>query len=306
MGFGEREIRSNAFQAVAANWLAREKSRAIPMRAEGLGISLLSSVAIHICAIFIATAVLQREAPRQNYLPVHLIQNYLPVHLIEVPKSEDPLAKLVAPAETKSPPVQETKSPKETRALAKASISKSETPLPTAKSEPAKAPETKAPASAQTESPPSTTPNTSDQDGGSTAGAGRLFSSGDIDVVPGAGMAAGGGGTAAFGPGRGDGAPGLPSQTLLRTNREAKPIQTARANYPPIALRAGLESDVMLKIEVDAQGNVTKAEITKSGGGGFDGEALKAVKQSRFEPAQRDGQNVAAEFSYIYRFRLQR
>jgi protein TonB len=63
---------------------------------------------------------------------------------------------------------------------------------------------------------------------------------------------------------------------------------------------------VTLKIEVDAQGNVTKAEITKSGGGGFDEEALKAVLQSRFEPAQREGQNVPAEFTYIYRFRLQR
>jgi protein TonB len=73
-----------------------------------------------------------------------------------------------------------------------------------------------------------------------------------------------------------------------------------------MALRAGLESDVALKIEVDPQGNVVKAEIIKSGGAGFDDEALKAVKQSRFEPAQRDGQNVAAEFTYIYRFRLQR
>ena len=83
-------------------------------------------------------------------------------------------------------------------------------------------------------------------------------------------------------------------------------MQTARAFYPPMALRMGMESDVTLRIEVDPAGNVTKAEILKSGGGGFDEEALKAVKQSRFEPAQKDGQNVAAEFSYIYRFRLQR
>ena len=79
-----------------------------------------------------------------------------------------------------------------------------------------------------------------------------------------------------------------------------------RADYPPMALRAGLESDVTLKIEVDAEGNVIIAEITKSGGSGFDEEAIKAVKQSRFEPAQRDGQHVPAEFTYIYRFRLQR
>jgi TonB family protein len=92
----------------------------------------------------------------------------------------------------------------------------------------------------------------------------------------------------------------------LRTNREAKPMHIARANYPAIALRMGLEGDVTLRIEIDTQGKVTKAEIIKSGGMGFDEEALKAVKQSRFEPAQSDGRNIPAEFTYIYRFRLQR
>jgi protein TonB len=68
----------------------------------------------------------------------------------------------------------------------------------------------------------------------------------------------------------------------------------------------GMESDVVLKIEVDTAGRVTSAEITKSGGAGFDEEALRAVKRARFEPAQKDGQTVPAEFTYIYRFRLQR
>jgi len=83
-------------------------------------------------------------------------------------------------------------------------------------------------------------------------------------------------------------------------------MQTVRANYPLIALRMGMESDVTLRIEVDTAGKVTKAEIIKSGGAGFDEEALRAVKQSRFEPAQRDGRNVPAEFTYIYRFRLRK
>jgi hypothetical protein len=34
------------------------------------------------------------------------------------------------------------------------------------------------------------------------------------------------------------------------------------------------------------------------------GPALKAVSQSRFEPAQKEGKNVPAEYTYIYRFRL--
>jgi len=69
--------------------------------------------------------------------------------------------------------------------------------------------------------------------------------------------------TAASGLGPGSGAPGLPAQTVLRTNREAKPIQTVRATYPAMALRAGLESDVTLRIEVDPEGKVTNAEIVK-------------------------------------------
>src|SRR6266545_1973918 len=137
--------------------------------------------------------------------------------------------------------------------------------------------------------------------GGSAPGADNRVTSG-FGVASGSGNTGNGNGSAIAGLGRGSGAPGLPpSIPALRTNREAKPLQTARASYPPMALRMG-----MLKIEVDSDGKVTKAEITKSGGAGFDEEALKAVKQSRFEPAQRDGQYVAAEFSYIYRFRLQR
>ena len=107
---------------------------------------------------------------------------------------------------------------------------------------------------------------------------------------------------AAFG--RGSGAPGPPAQTLLRTNRLAKPIQSVRPAYPPMALKMGMEGDVTLKIIVDPEGNVSRAEIVKSTGTDFNEEALKAVKQSRFEPAQRDGQNVTAEFTYVYRFRI--
>ncbi len=146
----------------------------------------------------------------------------------------------------------------------------------------------------------------SDEEGGASAGANTFSSQTDGGVTPGLGSAGGSGGAVA-GLGRRNGVPGLPAPSgPLRTNREAKPIQIARAAYPPMALRIGMESDVTLRIEVDPTGNVTKAEITKSGGAGFDEQALKAVRQSRFEPAQRDGQNVPAEFTYIYRFRLQR
>jgi protein TonB len=126
-------------------------------------------------------------------------------------------------------------------------------------------------------------------------------------ALTGPGTSGGLGGTSIAGLGRGSGAPGLPAQSApLRTNREANPIQTGRPVYPAMALHMEMESDVIMKIIVDSEGHVTKAEILKSGGAGFDDEALKAVRLSRFEPVQLDGQTVAAECTFIYRFRLQR
>ena len=45
---------------------------------------------------------------------------------------------------------------------------------------------------------------------------------------------------------------------------------------------------------------------TPSAGMGFDEEALKAVRQFRFEPARKDGKNIPSESTYIYRFRLEK
>jgi protein TonB len=235
-------------------------------------------------------------------------KNYFPVRLIEMPPtvaevaSPAPAPKKEQPAPTLPPRRAET--PKAPTPAPKASIPKLEPPSPPVKTE--LPPEPKVTAPKQPESVPRVGTGSSAEDGGSPAGLESFSAGRDVGVAPGPGTSGGGGGSAAIGPGRGAGPAGPGTQTVLRTNREAKPIQTARATYPAMALRAGLESDVLLKIEVDPQGNVTKAEIVKSGGGGFDEEALRAVKQSRFEPAQRDGQNVAAEFTYIYRFRLQR
>ena len=275
------------------------------MRNENLGIPVLSSIAIHICAILIGSMIFHRSHLRPR--------DFFPIGLIDLPRPEPPppANRIEAPPETEKPlPTAPPRAEKlkVIKRAAKTEIAKPEPPppLPAApKEEPAKVTEPKPPPPVQREAPTTFPSDSRVEGGGSEAGAGSLFGEGDVGVVPGAGSAGGGGGTASSGLGRGSGAPGLPAQTApVKTNREAKPLQTARATYPPMALRAGLESDVTLKIEVDAQGKVIRAEIIKSGGAGFDDEALKAVKQVRFEPAQRDGQNVPAEFTYVYRFRL--
>ena len=260
------------------------------MRNDSLLVPFASSLIIHLIVLALASQLVHQNPRRENFQSIGLVD--LPTSVPSVP-----VKKVDSDADVKKLlPVKPEKF-KETKAGAK--------PAALPKDEFAKAPESKSNLITRTESSP--IPSTARAEGGgSEAGAGNLFGKGDADVVPGTGTGAGGGGTAAAGLGRGSGAPGLPAQTPVRTNREAKPIQTVRAIYPAMALRAGLESDVTLKIEVDPDGKVTKAEIIKSGGGGFDEEALKAVRQSRFEPAQRDSQNVPAEFTFVYRFRLQR
>ena len=273
---------------------------------DSLSIPFVSSCVIHITVILLASIMVHNNLRRQDYLPIGLV---------DLPRTETPtpIRKVETPPEIKKPlpPTPKVEKPKETKPVVKNEITKLERPAPppaaTVKEEPAKTVETKSVTPTRTETAASFASSARVEGGGSEAGAGNLFGKGDVGAVPGSGTAGGGGGTAVSGLGRGSGAPGLPAQTaVLKTNREAKPLQTVRASYPPMALRMGMEGDVTLRIEVDPEGKVIRAEIIKGAGAGFDEEALKAVKQARFEPAQKDGQNVPAEFTYIYRFRLQR
>lgn len=260
------------------------------MRNEPLSLPLLSSCFIHVVVILLASIAIHNSKL--------LRKDFVPISLVDVPQKakEIPIQKAEVKPEIKKPPLPpppKIEKVKET----KREIIQPERPAPPLPTPVKEEPEQRAVPSSGSRV----------ETGGSEAGAGSLFGKGDVGVVPGSGTSGGGGGTANAGLGRGSGAPGFPAQTtILKTNREAKPIQTARAAYPPLALRMGMEGDVTIRIEVDTEGKVTKAEITKGAGAGFDEEALKAVKQSRFEPAQKDGQNVAAEFTYVYRFRLAR
>jgi periplasmic protein TonB len=275
------------------------------VRDDSLSLSLLVSCFIHGVVIILASIILKHSISLRR-------EDFLPISLVDVPGKEQPkpIQKVEMAPEIKKPPPPKVENAKEPKPLAKSEIVRPKpTPPPAAlpKEEPVKPVETKPAVTTQSEPTPEVAPIARVEGGGSEAGAGNLFGKGDTAIVPGSGTAGGGGGTASSGLGRGSGAPGLPALTTpLRTNREAKPVQTVRAAYPPLALRMGMESDVTLRIEIDTEGKVMKVEITKSGGAGFDEEALKAVKQSRFEPAQKDGKNVSAEFTYIYRFRLQK
>ena len=259
------------------------------MKHFSLAPSLVASTLIHLTVLVLASTVVgQRNHFReQNLIPIALLDP------VQDNKTIRPLREETTKTELPKPPPAKR---------ARQSVFAELPPHPAVKNQITKTDEIQTPPSMPLNS---TLESATSEGGGSASGVDKR--GGDIGVTTGSGNAGDGAGTAIAGLGRGAGAPGLPARIpLVRTNREAKPIQTVRASYPPMALRMGLEGDVTLRIEVDPEGKVTRAEIIKSGGAGFDEEALKAVKQSRFEPAQRDGQHIPAEFSYVYRFRLQR
>src|SRR5262245_41493984 len=61
------------------------------------------------------------------------------------------------------------------------------------------------------------------------------------------------------------------------------------AEYPDEAKMQGLEGEVVLVIDVDANGNVSDATVSRGAGHGFDEAAVTAAKQFVFKPATRGG-----------------
>lgn len=275
------------------------------MKTRSLSLSFILSLLVHVVTFLLTSTIMIND---RHFRRPDLIQ----IRLVDLSHTETPplVRTRAEPEEIIRSPFRrrDIEKPKDDKRAVKEEVARAERRLPrlptAAKEEPAKTAEPRANVGPMTEPTRNFGSNPRAEGGGSEAGAGNLDSHGDVAVAT--GPSGGGGGTAAFGFGKGSGVPGITQTTILRANREAKPMQTVRAAYPPMALRIGMEGDVTLKVEVDPDGKVTRAEIIKGAGAGFDEEALKAVKQARFEPAQKDGQNVTAEFIYIYRFRMQR
>ena len=64
--------------------------------------------------------------------------------------------------------------------------------------------------------------------------------------------------------------------------------------YPPRALRMGKEAQVTLRLNIDAEGQLLKTEVVKSGGIDFDNAAIEAVQKSTFQAARHMGVPVSS------------
>lgn len=76
------------------------------------------------------------------------------------------------------------------------------------------------------------------------------------------------------------------------------------APYPPEGLKQGLQGDVILKLTIDRDGNVTQAVSTQKVGYGFDEAAEQAALRFKYQPATRNGRPVPVVILYKYSFTL--
>ncbi len=110
-----------------------------------------------------------------------------------------------------------------------------------------------------------------------------------------------GGGPGGEGRGQGGGEGGL-----LSFGAPGGPVvaRMAMPEYPREARRLGKEGTVVLKISLDAAGEVEAIDVLQTPGYGLDDSAREAVMRSRFRPAMAGGVPVACQAILPVHFRL--
>ena len=76
-------------------------------------------------------------------------------------------------------------------------------------------------------------------------------------------------------------------------------------NYPDFARNAGIEGRVFVQFVVDEEGNVQNPTVTRGVHKLLNEEALRAIKQMKFEPGKQRGKAVKVQMSLPVTFRLQ-
>lgn len=75
-------------------------------------------------------------------------------------------------------------------------------------------------------------------------------------------------------------------------------------NYPKIALEQSIEGTVVIDFVVETNGYVGNIEVKKGVNGGCSEEAIRLIKNTRWQPAEKDGQLVRYKISFPIKFSL--
>jgi protein TonB len=95
-----------------------------------------------------------------------------------------------------------------------------------------------------------------------------------------------------------------PPADFVPVEKYPEPVKRVEPKYPELAMRAGLEGKVWVKIWVDKEGKVKQVVIQKSDAEIFNEAAIEAAKQFVFTPAYMNNGPVACWVSLPFRFKL--
>ena len=95
-----------------------------------------------------------------------------------------------------------------------------------------------------------------------------------------------------------------PPADFVAVEKEPVPVKKVEPKYPELAMRAGLEGKVWVKLWVDKEGKVKQALVMKSDAEIFNEPAIEAAKQFVFTPAYMNNGPVAVWVSVPFKFRL--
>jgi TonB family protein len=97
-------------------------------------------------------------------------------------------------------------------------------------------------------------------------------------------------------------APPPPPAAAPKLTKPPALLKTVEPVYPSEAVDAQLSADVTLVVDIDATGHVTKADVPRPAGHGFDEAARTAVLQYLFSPAEIDNKPAAIRIEYTLHF----
>ena len=81
-------------------------------------------------------------------------------------------------------------------------------------------------------------------------------------------------------------------------------VVQSHIEYPPLALKAGIEGRVIVQFVIDRTGQVLDPQVIRGIGRGCDEEAVRAVLQAKFQPGLQRGRPVAVRYTLPITFRI--
>ena len=95
-----------------------------------------------------------------------------------------------------------------------------------------------------------------------------------------------------------------PPADFVAVEKEPVVVKKVEPKYPELAMRAGLEGKVWVKIWVDKEGRPKQVVLLKSDAEIFNEAALEAAKQFLFTPAYMNNGPVSVWVSVPFKFKL--